>query len=76
MCHAGTMSSPKKYNSEFTKLNFCWRAKKINTDIDMSEQTTALIQHSKCRPGGQFNHRNREEEISQRLEGSKALVVR
>ena len=50
MCHARAMSNSNKYNYEFTKLNFCWRAKKVNTDIKTCEHTNALAPHSKGRP--------------------------
>lgn len=50
MCLAGGMSGPKKCNSEFTKLSFSWRAKKINTYTETCKQINALIHHSKCRP--------------------------
>lgn len=38
MCRAGVMSGPKKCNSEFTKLNFTCRPKKMNVDTETSKQ--------------------------------------
>lgn len=78
MCQAGDMCGPKKYNSEFTKLNFCWRAKKINTNIGTPWMYGCPSPTFKVQTWSQVyqNHRNlMQEETSQGMEELEEVVV-